>query len=168
MTTFTQIGEIINTHGVRGEMRVYPLTPYPEDYLDIRSIYFQENEEFVEIAIEKIRFAKNVWLLKITGFDDMNAAEAEKGRAIFLPDEDLIPLEEDEYFVHQLVGAEVYSSESQHLGKVVEYFETGANGVCEVVGEQGTFLFPTTKEVLLEIIPEDSKLIIQLLPGMID
>lgn len=168
MSDFTKIGEIINTHGVRGEMKVYPSTPYPESYLDIRSIYFQEKGELVEYEVEKMRVSKNLWLLKVVGVDDMDTVQALKKTQVFLPDEELVPLDEDEFFIHQLMDADVYSSEGELLGKVVDYFETAANGVCEVKGDKGTFLFPTTREVLLEIIPEESKLVIEVLPGMIE
>lgn len=164
----TQIGRVNNTLGLKGEMKVEPLTSYPEDYLDLKTIFVLEGEIPREVKIKKLQLTKGKWILALEGVNRIEDAEKLKGQGLYLNEEDLVPLDEDEFFVHDLLHAAVYSEKDEYLGEVVDYFETGANGVCEVKNGEDSFLFPTTQEVLQEILKEENKIIIKVLPGLLD
>ena len=164
----SQIGEIVNTHGVQGELKVLPTTNYPNAYMELKSMFVANNSELRDFEVVRIRNSNKFWLVTLKGIDTMELAEELKGFDLLIPDEYLVPLNQGEFFIYDLLGAEVVSDQGIVLGKIVAYFETAANGVCEVVSPTTKFLFPTTSEVLKEIFPKDKKVIIKPLLGMIE
>ncbi|MGK0289469.1 MAG: 16S rRNA processing protein RimM [bacterium] len=167
---FYQLGGVITAHGIRGELRIKPLTNLIEEYLDLENLFLVVDRELKEFSIEKIRLnGKGQWLIKLKGFNDRNYAESLKGVGVYVRDEDIVPLEDDEYFIHELIGATVYDTNDEELGKIVNYFETAASGICEVeTKDQEIFLFPATHEVLIDVLPEEQKVIINPLPGLVE
>ena len=162
-----QIGKIFNSHGVKGEMKVAPYTSYPEIFHDLKEIFLIEGGERTAYRLESAREVKDHWLFRLEGVEDLDGAKRLRNVSIYAEEKELKPLAEDEFRVSDLMKNRVFSTDGEYLGVVENYFENGEHGICEVRDENGSFLFPTTKEVLKEIIPEE-KIIIQLLPELRD
>lgn len=164
---FLVIGKILRAHGVRGEVRVLLHTDLPERFTWLKEVYVGERDP-KPIAVEGVRFHKDFVLLKLVGYDFRDQIDAIKGELLQVPIEDAIPLEEDEYFLFQLVGLDVYTDEDEHLGKLKDVIETGANNVF-VVQSQGKkdILLPDTEEVVTDIDFENGRLTVHLLPGLL-
>lgn len=167
-TGITQIAVIINSHGLKGELKISPLTDDPEIFQQDTLIILNNDNQPQAYSVIKARpFKKYFWLIQFNEIQDIDTARNMKGKGIYLEDEKLRPLEEDEFFIHDLIKAEVYSTDNQYLGIITNYFEAGTQGVCEVNYNKEKFLFPVTNEVLKEIIPAE-EVIINLLPELRD
>ena len=166
-TDITQIGTIINSHGVKGEVKVMPITEDDDLFLESDQLIIDEGGQQRVLTVIRSRPVKHYWLIQFDEIRDMDAAKGLKGAGICVEDNRLRPLDEDEYFIHDLIGAKVYSTEEEYLGVVTYFFEAGSQGVCEVTDENGVFLFPASQEVLKEIDP-GRKIVINLLPGLVE
>lgn len=159
-----QIGIIINSHGVKGEVKVIPTTDDPELFLRLAEVIVKgENHEQV-FSMAGVREVKNHWLILFDEVRDIEGAKGLKNCGIFVPSGWVRPLEEDEFFIHDLMDSKVYSTEDEYLGIITGYFDAGPQGICEVTGDD-VFLFPTSAEILREVIPPD-KVIIHLVPNL--
>jgi 16S rRNA processing protein RimM len=107
-------------------------------------------------------------LLKLGGCDDRTAAELLRGMLVQVPAESAAPLESDEFYQFQIIGLAVETDTGQHLGKVVEVLETGANDVYVVRGPSGEVLLPAVDEVVREVDPASGRMVVHLLPGLVD
>lgn len=164
---FLVIGKILRAHGVRGEVRVLLHTDLPERFTWLKEVYVGERDP-KPIAVEGVRFHKEFVLLKLVGYDFRDQIDAIKGELLQVPIEDAIPLEEDEYFLFQLVGLDVYTDEDEYLGKLKDVIETGANNVFVVQSEgKKDILLPDTEEVVTDIDFENGRLTVHLLPGLL-
>lgn len=167
LTGIIQIGTVVNSHGNKGELKVFPLTDEPEIFYELdRLIIIQEGRR-KDLNLVRARESRNGWLLEFSEITDMDGALQHKGAGIFTEEENLRPLDEDEFFIHDLIHAKVYSTDNQFLGTIVNYFEAGPQGVCEVASETDSFLFPTSNEVLVSLIPGE-KVVINLIPDLRD
>lgn len=153
-------------HGVRGEVRVRPHTDLPERFTWLETVYVGEVDPR-PLAVEGVRFHKDLVLLKLGGYDSREEAAALKGELLQVPMTEAIPLAEDEYFLYQLIGLAVVTDEGESLGELVEVLETGANNVFVVRGERGDILLPDTSEVIVDIDFENGRLTVHLLPGLL-
>lgn len=162
-----QIGIIINSHGVKGEVRVIPTTDEPELFLRLEEVIVKgENHEQV-FSMAGAREVKNHWLILFDEVRNIESAKGLKNSGLFVPFDRVRPLEEDEFFIHDLMDSKVYSTEDEYLGIITGYFEAGPQGICEVTGNDDVFLFPTSAEILREVIPPD-KVIIHLVPNLME
>ncbi len=160
-----QIGQIVNSHGIKGEVKVIPLTEDLEIVENVDQLIIFESNQQKNLKVKKVRQVKKHWLILFAEVQDMTSALQLKGRGIFIEEDKVKPLDEDEFYIHDLLGSKVYSTDNKYLGIITHYFEAGPQGVCEVTLGDETFMFPTSHEVLKEVIPSD-KVIIHLLPGL--
>ncbi len=163
---FIAVGRVLRPHGVRGELRIEILTDYPER-LSLHSVFYlgQRGHPY---QVEGIRFHRGAALVKLKGCDSRNEAELLRGMLVQIPIEDAVPLEEDEYYTFQLLGAEVFDDQGERLGRVVEVIDTGANDVYVVRGPQGEILIPAIEDVVLELDVEARRIVIAIPPGLLD
>lgn len=162
-----QIAAIINSHGIKGEVKVLPLTDDVDLFLELDELITLRNSEREYLTLIGARKVKNQWLLKFEQINDIDEALRFKGLPLYTEESNLKPLEDDEFFIDDLLQAKVYSEDNQYLGTIVNYFEAGPQGVCEVESEDDTFLFPTSAEILKEVIPPD-RVVIHLVPELRD
>ncbi len=156
MASKIEVGEMVNTFGIKGEIKVYPYV----DYLDqIKKIYIK-NEEF---TVSKMRYQKNVAIMKLKGIDDINLIEKYKGSTVYIDEADLPELPEGKYYIKDLIGMDVITDEGKVLGKLDDVFNTGANDIYQV----GEILLPGTDEVLKKIDIENRQIIVHLIKGLI-
>lgn len=163
----TRIGTIFNSHGVKGEVKVMPITVEEALFLEMKQLIIDEGDRQRELSVLRSRPVNHYWLIQFEGITDRDAAKDLMGAGVCVRDDQLRPLAEDEFFIHDLIGAAVYSTDDQYLGELVGFFEAGSQGVCEVKSGDGVFLFPASQEVLRDIDP-GRRVVIQLLPGLLD
>ena len=129
MEKFLQVGVISSTHGIRGEVKVFPTTDDKERFLDLKEILLDTGKEQIPLEIQNVRFFKQVVILKFKGIDHINDIERYKGRPLFVEREHAVPLEADEYYIADLIGMEVFTEDGAFFGQLQDVIETGANDV---------------------------------------
>ncbi len=163
---FLVIGQVGKPHGVRGAVRVVPHTDMPERYTWLEEIYVGEVQP-QPVPVEYVRFHKNWVLLKLEGYDSRNEVEILRGQLLQVREDQAIPLEENEYFLFELIGLRVNSDDGEYLGELVQVIETGANNVFVLKGSRGEILIPDTADVMQEIDFEKRQMTVHLLPGLL-
>lgn len=141
-----RVGVIANTHGIRGEVKVYPTTEDPARFRKLKTVLLDIGEKYLELEIASVKFFKNLVILKFKGIDNINDVEQYKGMDLYVSRENAIPLEEGEYYLADIIGARLITEEGEDFGELTDILETGANLVY-VVEHEG-------KEVLLPVIPD--------------
>ncbi len=167
MEEYFEIGQIVNTNGLKGVLKIKPFTDDIKEFEDFESIYVQRKNELIEFKIEEVRYVKNMVLLKLQGIDDIN--EAEKYRNLYIKvNRNVMPkLPEDSYYIVDLLECEVYTEEGELLGKVDDVFNTGSNDVYVVKDELGKqILLPAIGEVIKNVDISNKKIIVKLMKGL--
>ena len=164
----TWFATIVGAHGIKGAVRVKFFTETPEYYLSVKLFYLENEGQLLPLKVSRILPSKKGWIILFEEIEDRNAAENIKGCRLLLPDEQLKPLESDEFFVHQLIGCRVEDQNGRFLGEVVDFLETGANNVYEVHNGESEFLIPDVPHVVLELDLEKQLIVIDPLPGLIE
>lgn len=162
------IGEIINTQGHRGEVRVWPLTDFPERFKENKVIMFEKNGVKGSLTIEKVRPQKNYFVMKFKEIEDMNAAEEKVGSVLKINPDQLMELPADTYYIFDIIGMDVLTDEGLELGKVRDVIQTGSNDVYIVKGSEKEYMIPALKEVVKQIDKTGKKILIKLLDGLLD
>ena len=164
----TWFATIVGAHGIKGAVRVKFFTETPEYYLAVKLFFLENAGQLLPLIVSRILPSKKGWIILFEEIEDRNAAENIKGCCLLLPDEQLKPLESDEFFVHQLIGCRVEDQNGLFLGEVVDFLETGANNVYEVHNGESEFLIPDVPHVVLELDLEKQLIVIDPLPGLIE
>lgn len=167
---FLVIGRVVRPHGVRGEVRVAIHTQLPERFTWLDVVYISRNANDTDpqrLALHSVRFHKGYALVRLGDYDDRGDAEILRGYWLMVPEDEAIPLEEDEVFHFDLEGLAVYTEDDEHLGTLSEVLETGANEVFIVRGDRGEILIPNIEEVVIEVDLERRIMVVHLLPGLI-
>jgi 16S rRNA processing protein RimM len=163
---YLAVGRIIGAHGVHGEIKVRQLTDFPERFAT-GALLFLEGESF-QREIVSVRPHKGMLLIRLSDLNDRNAVEYLRGKYLFVPREDAMPLAEDEYYEDELVGLVVETMEGELLGELVEIMWTGANEVYIVQGPGGEVLIPAIADVVQEVDIETGVMRVTMLPGLVD
>lgn len=151
-----EIGKVVNTFGIKGELKVLPYVSYMEK---VKIIYIAKKK----MEIEKIRFQKNVAIIKIKGINDINLVEEYIGQTVEMEEIDAPKLPEGTYYIKDLIGIDVVTEEGVLLGKLDDVITTGANDVYQV----GKILLPAIKEVIKNIDLENNKMTVHIIKGLI-
>ena len=168
MQEYFEIGQIVNTFGVKGFVKVNPFTDDVTRFEKLKTISVVKNSNVTEIEIEEVKYHKNWVLLKLKGIDDLNSAEKYKSCFIKIHRKDAIKLPKDTYFIADIIGSDVYTDEGNLLGKVEDIYSTGSKDIYVVKDELGKqILLPSIKEVILDIDIEKQKVIVHLLEGLV-
>ena len=167
MEQFLQVGVISSTHGIRGEVKVFPTTDDPMRFKKLKKVFLDTGRERLELEVQSVRFFKQFAIVKFKGIDNINDIEKYKGKGIFVPREDAVPLDEDEYYIADLIGMEVFT-EDGHFGVVKDVIETGANELYIIESdEHGEVLIPAIRQCVLDVNVEEKKMKIRLMDGLI-
>lgn len=163
-----EIGQIVNTYGIKGFLKVVPYTDDIKRFEKLNSIYIQTKKALETVTIEEVKYSKNLVLLKIKGIDNINDAENYKNCYIKINRSDAVELPEDSYFIIDLIGIKVYTDEGEELGDIVDVFPTGANDVYVVKNEIGKqVLLPAIGDVIKNVDIKNKKMIIHLIEGLV-
>ncbi len=168
MEDMLQVGVITQTHGVHGEVKVFPTTDDPKRFLKLKQVILDDGRETITLEIEKARFFKQYVLLKFRGHDDPDEMEKYKGASLLVERKDAVPLEENEYFIADLVGLSVVTDTGEELGTLTDVIPTGANDVYAVSSQQyGEVLVPAIRDCILDVDLAAGQMKIHLLDGLI-
>lgn len=165
---YFEIGQIVNTFGIKGFVKVKPFTDDMERFEELKSVLVVKNKELLEMQIEEVKYQQTVVLLKLKGIEDINMAEKLKGCYLKIQRKDARQLPKDTYFIADLIGLDVYTEDGKLLGKVADIYNNKSNDVYVVKDELGKqILLPGIKEVMKQIDIEHEKIIVHLLEGLI-
>ena len=160
-----KIGKIVNTVGLKGEVKVYNYSDSIEIYETIESIYVEGRLT----VIENVRAQKNMVILKLEGADDRNAAEALRGKELYITEDDLPELPEGQYYVRDLIGMSVTEEDGNLLWHVTDVLQNTAQDIFEVESENGKkLLIPKVDQFVLDIDAEKREITVRLIEGMLD
>ena len=165
---YIEIGQIVNTNGLKGVVKVNPFTDDISKFEDLKYVYIQLKNELKKVKIEQVRYVKNMVMLKLAGIDTVE--EAEKYRNFYLKTEkeSQEDLGEDTYYIVDLIGLDVYSDKNEYLGKIEDVFPTGSNDVYVVKDNLGKqILIPAITDVVKKVDLKNKKMTINLIPGLI-
>ena len=163
-----EIGQIVNTFGIKGFVKVNPWVNDVTRFDSLKKVYIKIRKSLKELEIEEVKYHKNQVLLKFKGIETIEQAEILRNAILEIDRKDAIPLEEGEYFIADLLESEVYTDEGEKLGILEDIFNTGSNDIYVVKNELGkSILLPRIKEVFKEIDVENKKIIVHLIEGLI-
>ena len=170
MENLLQVGAILDTHGLRGEVKVFPTTDDPSRYDDLEEVELLTKEgKYLHLEVERVRYFKNLVIVKFKHYDNINDIEQYKKCNLYVTRENAVELEEDEYFVADLIGLTAKSDEGEELGTLTDVLTTGANDVYVIKGADGEeLLVPAIHDCVQEVNVEEGYVILHLLPGLRD
>ena len=167
MEQFLQVGVISSTHGIRGEVKVFPTTDDATRFKKLKKVLLDTGKERLELEVQSVKFFKQFVIVKFRGIDNINDIEMYKGKSLLVPREDAVRLEKDEYYIADLLGMDVFT-EDGHFGVLKDVMETGANEVY-IIGSDahGEVLVPAIRQCILDVDVEERKMVIRLMDGLI-
>ena len=165
MLEYFVIGKIVNTQGIKGEIRVIPTTDDINRFKKLKEIYIFRKGNLDLYEIEGVRFHKQFVLLKLKGIDSINDAELLKNTEIKIPKELAIPCEKDEYYISDLYGMKVLAGEEE-IGIIEDIIFTGANDVYVVKSKDSEVLIPAIKQCILDVNVKEKIMKVHLLEGL--
>ena len=170
MVKYLEIGQIVNTFGIKGMVKVKPFTDDIRRFDKLETIYIENKDkknEYKDYKIEEVKYHKNMVLIKFDGIDTIEKAEELRQSYILIDREKEEPLEDGVYYIVDLIGLEVYTDEGNLLGKVDDIFNTGSNDIYVVKDELGKqVLLPGIPDVLKDVDLEKGKITVHLIPGL--
>lgn len=169
MEDMLRVGVISSTHGVRGEVKVFPTTDDPARFEELETVLLDTEKEKLELEIAGVKFFKNMVILKFKGYDSINDVERYRGKDLWITREQAVPLGEDENFVADLIGLAVVTDGGETLGTMKDVMFTGANDVYVVERENGKeLLLPAIKDCILDVDLENGVMTVHVLDGLLD
>ena len=168
MEDLLKVGVITTTHGVRGEVKVFPTTDDAERFLELEYVLLDTGRELRRLDIKNVRFFKNLVILKFDDIDNINDIEKYKGKDLWIPREEAQELGEDEYYIADLQGLNVVLEDGTEFGTLRDVMETGANDVYIIdSNEHGEVLLPAIKECILDVDLEKNTMTVHLMKGLL-
>lgn len=169
MEDLLKVGVITSTHGIRGEVKVYPTTDDAKRFLDLKEIILDTGKEKQNLNIEHVKFFKNMVIVKFKEYDNINDVERFRQCELYVTREQAVPLGENEYFIADLIGLRTVTEEGETLGSLIDVLQTGANDVYVIQTEdKEEILVPAIKECVKNVDLETETITIHLLDGLRD
>lgn len=168
MEEYFEIGQIVNTSGLKGILKIKPFTDDIKKFSNLKTIYIKTKNGLTEFKIEQVRYVKNMVMLKLAGIDIVEEAEKYRNLYIKVLRDQEEELEEGSYYVVDILGCKVNTDANQELGKIVDVFQTGSNDVYVVKDEQGKqILLPAIKQVIKNVDIKNKIITVHLLEGLV-
>lgn len=168
MDNYLRVGIITKTHGIRGEVKVFPTTDDFHRFEYLKSVLIDTGKEYIPVEIENVKYFKQLIILKFKGIDNINDIEKYRGKDLLITRDQAIELKEGEYFIYDLLGSEVFTEDGNKLGVLAEILTTAANDVYVVQTENNKeVLLPAIKECILDVDIESKKITVHLMDGLI-
>lgn len=169
MENLLKVGIISSTHGIRGEVKVFPTTDDVQRFKRLKNVLLDSGKEKRNLKIQSVKFFKQFVILKFEEIDDINDVEKYKGSSLYVTRDQAVKLKKDEYFIADLIGLRVIAEEEKLEGILKDVMETGANDVYVIELSNGReLLLPAIKECVLSVDIEKGEMQIRLLDGLLD
>lgn len=167
---YLQVGAITQTHGIKGEVKVFPTTDDPQRYDDLKEVFLDTGKELMTLHIASVKYFKQYVIVRFKEFKDINEVEPYKGKNIYVDREHAVDLDEDEYFVADLIGLKVVTDEGKEFGELTDVlFLPNANDVYVVETVEGEeVLLPAIEECILDIDLDEEIMTIHVMDGLLD
>ncbi len=168
MEELLQVGVISSTHGVKGEVKVYPTTDDMKRFKKLKNVILDTGKEHMPLEIEGVKFFKQFAILKFKGIDNINDIEKYKGKSLLVERKNAVRLRKNEYFIADMIGLSVLTEDGEKFGTLKEVMETGANDVYIIDSPKyGEVLIPAIKQCILQVDIEEGKMLIHLMDGLV-
>ena len=167
MLEYLSIGQIINTHGFRGAVKVHPLTDDISRFEKLKEVYVEENDGIVKYKVESVKFLSSTVSVKLKGVDSEEAANKLRGFYIKVDRKSAVKLPKDTYFICDLIGLEVYDEKGLLIGTVKDVLQTGSNDVYVIESSGKDILIPALKDIVKKIDLENKKILVEMPEGLI-
>lgn len=169
MEQYLRVGVIASTHGLKGEVKVFPTTDDPERFRKLKQVLLDAGNEYKPLNVTGVRFFKNQVILKFREFNDINEIEKYKGRDLLVTREQAVPLDENENFIVDLIGLQVWTDQEELLGTLTDVLQTGANDVYVVeTAQKKEILLPAIPSCILEVNVEEGRMLVHVLEGLLE
>jgi 16S rRNA processing protein RimM len=168
MEQLLQVGVISSTHGIRGEVKVFPTTDDVKRFKKLKKVILDTGREHLPLEVESVKFFKQFAIVKFKGIDNINDIEKYKGKSLLVDRENAVKLRKDEYFIADMIGLQVYTEDGEAFGVLKDVLETGANDVYIIDSQKhGEVLVPAIKQCILDVDIEGQKMTIHLMEGLV-
>ena len=168
MEKLLQVGVISSTHGVRGEVKVFPTTDDAKRFKKLKKVILDTGREHLPLELESVRFFKQFAIVKFKGIDNINDIEKYKGKSLLVDREHAVKLGKDEYYIADMIGLRVMTDDGEEFGTLKDVLETGANDVYIIDSvKHGEVLIPAIKQCVLDVDIESGKMVIHLMEGLV-
>lgn len=175
MEEMLKVGVITSTHGVRGEVKVFPTTDDVNRFKKLKTVMLDTGKEIMTLEIAGVKFFKNMVILKFKGIDNVDDVQKYRQKDLYVARKDAVKLYKDEYFIADLIGIDVFEEDGKRMGTLKEVMPTGANDVYVVTlcedytgGGQKEVLIPAIKQCILDVNPAENRMTVHLLEGLLD
>lgn len=169
MEDLLQVGVITTTHGIKGEVKVFPTTDDKNRFKDLKEVYLDTGTDKLLLEVEGVKFFKQFVILKFKGIDNINDIEMYKRCPLLVTRENAVELEEDEYFIADLIGLKIITESGVEIGVLTDVISTGANDVYAVkMADGGEILLPAIKDCIMDVDTEAGEMIVHIMKGLAD
>jgi 16S rRNA processing protein RimM len=162
------VGELVTTHGIRGWLKFHPYNPRTDIWSSVRKVHLQKGTESASCVVEDAKVFKRDFLLKLCGTDSILEAERWVGSIVAVEESDLPALKPGEYYLHQIVGFDVFDNQGQWLGKVARIWAKEGGDLYVVTGSKKEYLIPAATEIIEKVDLSQNKVVINPPPGLLD
>lgn len=166
MNEYLQVGTITSTHGLHGEVKVFPTTDDPRRYDDLTRVWIEGGGDKKPLDVEKVRYFKQFVIVKFRELDSIESVRGLVKKNLYVTRDQAVKLEENEYFIADLIGLDVYEENGEKLGRLTDVISTGANDVYVVTGEDREILVPAIRQCILEVNLQAGRMTVHLLAGL--
>ena len=164
-----EVGKIVNTHGLRGEVKVVPWTDYPEQFEDIEYAYVKTKDDYERLTLSGVKYQKGNIIVRFKEITDINDAEKYKNRVLYAERDMLGELPDGVYYIADLIGLTVVTDDGREIGKISDVINTGASDIYEVKREgMKNLLIPVTDETVLNVDIDGGSVTVHLIDGLED
>jgi len=164
-----QVGVITQTHGIHGEVKVYPTTDDNKRFKKCKELILDTGKGDITLKVMGVKFFKQFVILKFEGYDSIESVEKFRQKSLFVTRENAVKLSKDEYFIADLIDCEVFDEEGNKIGNIKDVMQTGANDVYIIENSEGReLLFPAIKECVKKVDVEAGKVIVHVMDGLLD
>lgn len=169
MQDILQVGAVTSTHGIAGEVKVFPTTDDPKRFRRLKSVLLDTGRGMTELEITSVKFFKNMVILKFKDHDRIEDVVKFKGKSLYVTRENAVKLKKNEYFIADLVGMDVFTEDGERLGRLTDVLQTGANDVYEVTLDDGRqVLIPAIRDCILQVDVGQNEMKVHLLEGLLE
>lgn len=168
MEEILQVGVVTTTHGVRGEVKVFPTTDDASRFKKLKEVLLDTGRERISLEIEEVKFFKQMAILKFRGVDTLDDAAKYRQASLYVTRENAVKLKKDEYFIADLIGADVYDESDSLIGSLEDVMTTGANDVYVIRMTDGReLLLPAIRQCVLDVDVEQGRIKVHVLEGLL-
>ena len=168
MEQYLKTGIITSTHALKGEVKVYPVTDDKKRFGLLKEVFLLSGGRMQPVKIENVRYFKQMVILKFEGIDSIEQAQGLVKSELYIDRKDGLPLGENEYYIADLIGMKVVTTDQEELGWISDVMQTGANDVyCVDSKKYGEILIPAIKQCIMEVDLQGEKMTVDLLPGLL-